>query len=72
MQIKLINCMAKLQAQGIDIYEGSGVDLFTSKLNELTTVTFWSYDFANDVTTINIPNGMVVPLEISYFGDVME
>lgn len=72
MQIKLINCMAKLQAQGIDIYEGSEVDFLTNKLNELTTVTFWSYDFANDVMTLNIPDGMIVPLEISDFGDVME
>lgn len=71
MQITLINCLAKLQAQGIDPYTGSGVDTLCMRLQEIVLCHSWGYGFADDMLTIDAPDGTPIPSGLSAYGDVV-
>jgi hypothetical protein len=65
MQIKLINVATK----GIDLTTGEGVDNLCARLQATVSLQSWDYNFAEDIITIEVPDGTVIP-DLSEFGEV--
>lgn len=72
MQITLINCQPILLPQGIDLWNGVGMDAFNSKLSELFPVwNFWNYGVdGEDKMIIEVPDGSIIP-DLSSIGEVV-
>lgn len=71
MQITLINCLAKLQALGINMNSGNGVDALCSQLlSDMPDMQSFGYGFAEDTLTIEVPNGTSIP-DLSSYGQVV-
>lgn len=72
MDITLINCQSVLLPQGIDLWNGVGMDSFNTKLSGLLpNWESWNYGIDNeDKMIITIPDGTIIP-DLSSIGEVV-
>lgn len=72
MDITLINCEPVLKPQGIDLWNGIGIDLFNQKLSGLLpNWESWNYGIDNsDQMIITVPDGTSIP-DLSSIGEVV-
>jgi hypothetical protein len=72
MEITLINCEPVLKPQGIDLWNGIGMELFNQKLSELIpNWESWNYGIDNgDKMIIAVPDGINIP-DLSSIGEVV-
>lgn len=72
MDITLINCQPVLLPQGIDLWNGIGLDLFNQKLTDiLPNWMGWNYGVDNeDKMIITVPEGTIIP-DLTSIGEVV-
>lgn len=72
MVITLINCNTKLQAKGINLYTQNGMETLNANFQTLLSLfNDWSYGFYDDIITINVSDGTIIPIGLSDYGDVI-
>ena len=70
MNVTLINCEPILKPQGIDLWNGIGIDLFNQKLSSLVTWESWNYGVDNEDKMIITIDTVEVP-DLSSIGEVI-
>lgn len=68
MQIKLINCNARLLALGINMQAIGSGELLADKLP--TNYESWEYDYIADMLLVTLPDGSEVP-DMSQLGELV-